>query len=661
MKLTGIELVSMADVKKIMLLDHASLSTNRERFIDNNCVSYYLVINTWLLMIKQYSKYGWLPVLNTIKAKGLISVIISAQAYSDALIQGVDQMIDPANPFREVVFDCYRHLEVTELANRQVEKEIGKRSFATALQLLRYPKRLSLRDSDKLVELTLAKLLQLENRTKVRTDNNRGFSYYHAHRLKEVISEAFDWDSIIKAIKAVISDNYDFIIPTGSTADVGKSPARKLLKVSSQHPDWFFEPFGLKYSGMYIKEVEQSIPNASVTCVPKTYKVARVIAPECVSRQAKAKAIERAIARYLPSNIPLHDQTVNQEWAKMGSITGLIATVDQTSASDTISKELFRYVFPTEFVNLIDPYLSVTFTFKKKGKLQYRLMQMMSTAGNALTFILESMFFYSVDLYATSMVDLFTDDQSAFPLFGTAEHPLPSVYGDDQIVHTEVFDTLVDISESLGLIVNVSKSFSKGKYRESCGEEYADGLNVSSVYFPRRVLNISYEKGKAKVSHTGTFDVERNEAADTISLLISLQHRLYYPCYEASRFVYEFVRHLIPGMTVSLPEEGDDLWGYVNLCKFTKPPYACQMTWDSTNAIHRSIMESHMQPSITYDKVNNVDEHMVRLFNVWKYNNFLKYGPRYDDPLMELLKVSSPPPTIEQAFSQPLVKWRLKR
>jgi hypothetical protein len=53
------------------------------------------------------------------------------------------------------------------------------------------------------------------------------------------------------------------------------------------------------------------------------------------------------------------------------------------------------------------------------------------------------------------------------------------VYGDDIIVPTEYFQTVVDALSLANLKVNVNKSFHRGKFRESCGMDAYDGIDVT--------------------------------------------------------------------------------------------------------------------------------------------------------------------------------------
>lgn len=57
-----------------------------------------------------------------------------------------------------------------------------------------------------------------------------------------------------------------------------------------------------------------------------------------------------------------------------------------------------------------------------------------------------------------------------------------AVFGDDIIVVKSAYDQVREVLVALGFIVNDSKSYSEGLFRESCGHDYYDGYWVRPVY-----------------------------------------------------------------------------------------------------------------------------------------------------------------------------------
>jgi hypothetical protein len=56
------------------------------------------------------------------------------------------------------------------------------------------------------------------------------------------------------------------------------------------------------------------------------------------------------------------------------------------------------------------------------------------------------------------------------------------VYGDDIIIPVNYTDAVVDTLESYGLKVNIDKSFRFSQFRESCGGDFYDGVDVKPIY-----------------------------------------------------------------------------------------------------------------------------------------------------------------------------------
>jgi hypothetical protein len=107
------------------------------------------------------------------------------------------------------------------------------------------------------------------------------------------------------------------------------------------------------------------------------------------------------------------------------------------------------------------------------------------------------------------------------------------VYGDDIIVPVEYVHTVIAKLEAFGLIVNGSKSFWTGKFRESCGKEYYDGTDVSVVRV-RAALPTS-----------------RQHVPEIIST-VSLRNQMYFAGnWETVKFLDEWLERLIPFPTVS--------------------------------------------------------------------------------------------------------------
>jgi hypothetical protein len=102
-----------------------------------------------------------------------------------------------------------------------------------------------------------------------------------------------------------------------------------------------------------------------------------------------------------------------------------------------------------------------------------------STMGNACTFPVESFAFLAITLAAVlTERNLPVTVGSIKKLVGEV-----AVFGDDLIVPNDSRELLVDALEVLHFKVNDSKSFWTGKFRESCGVDSFNGVNVTPVYW----------------------------------------------------------------------------------------------------------------------------------------------------------------------------------
>ena len=88
--------------------------------------------------------------------------------------------------------------------------------------------------------------------------------------------------------------------------------------------------------------------------VPKTSEIDRVACKEPELNMYCQKAVGDYFRRRLKTvGIDLNDQSINQELARIGSIDGSLATVDLSSASDSVTKQLVIAILPFEWSSLL--------------------------------------------------------------------------------------------------------------------------------------------------------------------------------------------------------------------------------------------------------------------------------------------------------------------
>jgi len=209
-----------------------------------------------------------------------------------------------------------------------------------------------------------------------------------------------------------------------------------------------------------------------VTTVPKNSTIDRVIAIEPGMNLWFQKGLGRMIRNRLRLiGLDLNSQDRNQQLSRLGSIRGDLATVDFSSASDSISSELVRLLLPPDWFLLMDLCRS------KCGTLDSSTFwwQKFSSMGNGFTFELETLIFYSLAWAVCQKQKVSSRDVS--------------VYGDDVIVPTESFDLFSRVSQFCGFTVNQKKSYSYGPFRESCGAHWFRGVNCKPIFLKERVHN----------------------------------------------------------------------------------------------------------------------------------------------------------------------------
>ncbi len=199
--------------------------------------------------------------------------------------------------------------------------------------------------------------------------------------------------------------------------------------------------------------------------VPKTVKTHRSIVVEPHLNSLFQKGVGSYLKKVLGRlGQDTRDQTRNIDLAYEGSVTGRLATVDLSMASDTIARELVFSLLPLDWAC----FLSSLRTAKVEYKGQIFQLQKFSSMGNAFTFELETLIFWSLATSCTAYLGLSSQQVS--------------VYGDDIIIPVEAFDLLEEVLTACGFALNRSKSFASGPFRESCGADYLHGIDIRPFY-----------------------------------------------------------------------------------------------------------------------------------------------------------------------------------
>lgn len=207
-----------------------------------------------------------------------------------------------------------------------------------------------------------------------------------------------------------------------------------------------------------------------VVFVPKDAKTKRSIAAEPSFDSFIQLGIGRLMRERLPRwGIDLSNQELNRDLACYGSLTGKVATVDLSMASDTAAKAVIDGMFPTSWLVAMKACRSTHWRMGSRSGAYHKF----SSMGNGYTFEMETILFAAIAKAVAVRLGLPPWEVTA--------------YGDDITIGVEGVPLLTRALTFLGFSVNASKSFDSGVFRESCGKDFFLGSNVRP-YFIRSLL-----------------------------------------------------------------------------------------------------------------------------------------------------------------------------
>lgn len=255
--------------------------------------------------------------------------------------------------------------------------------------------------------------------------------------------------------------------PGSSSACTGKNVilSRKVISDLEMTPrlsafKQSLNPFG--WSGaLYDPKRELKIVYGSkLTFVPKDAVTDRPICIEPHINQYVQLGIGRVIRHRLRRfGIDLDKQAdKNRKMARIAHKAGL-ATIDLSSASDTISDEFVKFMLPSDWYVLLDT-ARCRMTTLPDGRLF--LLAKFSSMGNGFTFELETLLFLALCV-ACNDID-------------------PQVFGDDIIVSQSVANDVIGLLTFCGFETNRAKTFLSGNFFESCGNDYFRGVDIRPIF-----------------------------------------------------------------------------------------------------------------------------------------------------------------------------------
>lgn len=195
--------------------------------------------------------------------------------------------------------------------------------------------------------------------------------------------------------------------------------------------------------------------------VPKNAKTFRSVIVEPVLNGLYQLALGDHMTKRLAAfGVDLRDQTRNQSLALEGSLTGALATLDLSAASDSVSTELVFSLLPLDW--------AIGLARGRTGHVLYRgnrlALEKFSSMGNGFTFPLQSLIFWAL---ARAVCD---------------NNETVSVYGDDIILPSARATEFIRLLTCVGFTVNEEKSYTEGPFRESCGRDFYRGIDVRPYF-----------------------------------------------------------------------------------------------------------------------------------------------------------------------------------
>ena len=303
--------------------------------------------------------------------------------------------------------------------------------------------------------------------------------FREARRLVGLVIGRINWSEITP------SHGPGAVYPSHSPCDKGNFNIYAPIEAHYPYDSYFNS---LTLSGwddlMSHREINEEI-HCKLVAVPKDSRGPRLI---CVHpkeaiwiQQGQRRVLEKAITHHPLTRgfINFDDQGVNGRLAMSSSEDREFCTIDLKEASDRIGFSLVTYLF-----GYAAKLLSCSRASHVK-LLDGRLLELQCFApmGNALTFPVESLVFWSLaragilSRYGQYCNDVY-------------------VFGDDIIVPTKFYEGAIGGLISAGLIPNESKTFRKGFFRESCGVDAYHGKDVTPLRMKVRGVN-SYSDGES--------------------------------------------------------------------------------------------------------------------------------------------------------------------
>lgn len=214
---------------------------------------------------------------------------------------------------------------------------------------------------------------------------------------------------------------------------------------------------------------------AQVVLVPKDSRGPRLISKEPLELQWIQQGIQKQLYAWIERHpltkgfVNFTDQQRNRALALSSSRTNEYVTLDMKDASDRVTLRLVERLFGG--TPLLDAFLASRSEYTQLPDGTVVRLSTFAPMGSAVCFPVEALCFYAL---AVAVIRTRTS-------MGASRLPEVYVYGDDIIVKREDYPLLLELFPKVGLRFNEGKCCVGRFFRESCGCDAFDGIDVTPV------------------------------------------------------------------------------------------------------------------------------------------------------------------------------------
>lgn len=198
------------------------------------------------------------------------------------------------------------------------------------------------------------------------------------------------------------------------------------------------------------------VRGARLTTVPKNVEVDRVITCEPFCNMVTQRTIEIAVRKLILKHFDI-DLDESQILHKVLILDQSNATIDLKNASNSVFNAVIKWFFGNSRLGR-DLQAARSPEVEVEGGMGWKL-NMLAPMGNGYTFGIMTLLLLTITREYDSM---------------------SHVFGDDIIVCTDVAYDVITLLRNIGFDTNVSKTFTEGNFRESCGGFTAEGRYITS-------------------------------------------------------------------------------------------------------------------------------------------------------------------------------------